>query len=234
MGYTAEALAWFGAGDQARDEVAAAAQNGLEDAWGAAVINTTGGLNDRTRIVRISEVSYHDAQTATAKLVDALQWFVTAPEVKTHMEESKADAAYLLVGIYFDFGGIADYRKGFAVSPVLHGAFPMVHELGHALPGFDHDPLHRVAPGGTPTWVADHYVDGVGRGLMSYADEQMCPRGCPPEFVFANPDAFYPGTAIPSCIRGERENARMLIEARSKISLVRVSGNECVVAAFAP
>lgn len=225
--YNARTLEWFSADPVvAERELRAYVENAV-DARNATVINTTGALLYKMRLVTLTKVSYADSGPNDPEgMGKALSWVVSSEEVKKILDQYQADAVHFFLGLYVVGPGGTASDKGRAVSSVTHSAFVFVHERGHADHLMLHDDKHDVVREDRPIWAFDYYIDGVARGLMAYADNTNCPNGCPWQPIFATPYRNYEGTNLPAGVRDVYENWRMLEWTRGTVSMNNVIGNE--------
>ena len=123
--------------------------------------------------------------------------------------------------------GSANPQNGFTVTSrtcaVGNLSFP--HELGHNM-GSQHNPENGSNP--TYPYGFGHYVNGVFRTVMSYADP--CTSGCTRRPYFSNPEIFFSG--YPTGLDNARDNARSINNTADTIANYRYSGANLMLNSF--
>lgn len=218
--FTQVALDWFSKDPVVADrEIRAAGENGVK-AINAITINTTGKLLKRVNLVYMFLVS----RVAGQWMSEDLEWAARSPEVSGPRDQYRADVSILLSGVANGGGGLAGAlgtaEQGFAVAYIVGGAFGIAHEFGHVAWNMGHHPGNWTNP--NPVWAVDHYVDGIGSGVMALATMAECPRGCPMQPYWAYSKAFYEGTQVPTGIPDQRENALAQAYFECTVSLFRL------------
>lgn len=97
------------------------------------------------------------------------------------------------------------------------GNLTFAHELGHNM-GSAHNP--EDGSGGTYSYSYGHWVNGVFRTVMSYADP--CTSGCTRRAYFSNPSIVFSGFPTGT---GTRDNARSINDTDVRIANYRHTGN---------
>lgn len=179
-------------------------------------------IRQRVRLVRALETT----QAETGTLGTELSALRTHAPTAALRDEHKADLVALLsnsggaCGIGYLMGSTpGNPNNGFTVTArscaVGNLSFP--HELGHNM-GSQHNPENGSNP--TFSYSFGHYVNGVYRTVMSYADP--CASGCTRHPYFSNPSVVFMN--FPTGLDNARDNARSINNTADLIAAYRYSG----------
>jgi peptidyl-Asp metalloendopeptidase len=168
------------------------------------------GMTARFVLVSTLLASRNDSGDMTADIY----WLTADPAIAAARDVARADLVSLLVenGQFCGIGWIMQAPSASFASHAFQvtaracavGNLTYAHEHGHNM-GMEHNPENGNSPlQASYPWSFGHYVDGVFRTVMSYADP--CAGGCPRIARFSNPDLTYAGR--PTGIVDERDNHR--------------------------
>lgn len=191
------------------------------DASNTAYINSK--IRQRLRLVNSRELLYTEVGTPSTDLSN----FRNNTTVRDLREQYKADLVVLIaeepsvcgIGYLMGTNSPASQNNGFTLThrTCAVGNLSLAHELGHNM-GSQHNPENGSNP--TYSFGFGHYVDGVFRTVMSYADP--CPSGCTRRAYFSNPEIYFSGYS--TGIDNARDNARSINLTADSIANYRYSG----------
>ena len=169
------------------------------------------GMTARFVLVGTSLAGHNDSGDISSDL----SWLRTDAGVAALRNQVQADMVSLLVedapgacGVGYVMRSPSSSFASFAFQVTVRdcavGNLTWAHEHGHNM-GMEHNPENGTAPGNASyPWSFGHYVNGVFRTVMSYADP--CPSGCTRVPRFSNPGVSYSGH--PTGIANQRDNHR--------------------------
>lgn len=191
------------------------------DSTNTAYINSK--IRQRVRLVRAQEATIGETGTLGTELT-ALRADATAAALRNTYN---ADLVTLIsnsldnCGIGYLMGSTTgNSNNGFTVTSrtCAVGNLSFAHELGHNM-GSQHNPENGT--GATFAYGYGHYVNGVFRTVMSYADP--CAAGCNRVPYFSNPSVMF--NDFPTGIENARDNARSINNTADTIAGYRYSGS---------
>lgn len=211
--YTAAVKSSFGGDAQAQTF----AQQAIDTA-NTAYLNSK--IRHRLRLVGAQETAIIETDTLGTELT-ALRADATVAGLRN---QYKADLVALVSNSSNNCGigymmASGSPNNGFTVTSrsCAVGNLSFAHELGHNM-GSHHNP--EDGSDGSYSYSYGHYVNGVFRTVMSYADH--CPSGCARRPFFSNPGVAFNG--IPTGIDNARDNARSINNTSDVIANHRYSG----------
>lgn len=185
-------------------------------------------IRQRVRLVAAQETTIAETGALSSEL-STLRGNAAAAALR---DQYKADLVAMIsnssdaCGIGYLMGS-ASPLNGFTVTSrtcaVANLSFP--HELGHNM-GSQHNPENGSGP--TYPYGFGHYVNGVFRTVMSYADP--CPNGCTRRPYFSNPEISF--NNLPTGIDNARDNARSINNTADTIANYRYSGANLMLTNF--
>ncbi len=144
-----------------------------------------------------------------------LNWVTSDPGIATSRDVFRADLVSLMVengagscGVGWVMqspgSGFASHAFQVTARGCAVGNLSYAHEHGHNM-GMEHNPENGSPPAqASYPWSFGHWVNGVFRTVMSYANP--CTSGCPRVARFSNPNLTYAG--LPTGIADQRDNHR--------------------------
>jgi hypothetical protein len=190
------------------------------DSANTAYINSK--IRQRLRLVHSEEFAYTETTSASTDLSNLRANAGIATLRNTYNADlvSMISESVGVCGIGYLLNTMAGSpSNGFTVTvrSCAVGNLSFAHELGHNM-GSQHNPENGSGP--VFSYSYGHYVNGVFRTVMSYADP--CPNGCTRVAHFSNPVINYLGYS--TGIDNQRDNVRSMEQTADVVAHYRYSG----------
>lgn len=180
-------------------------------------------IRQRLRLAHAQEIAYTESGTGGTDL----SYVRANAEVNALRETHKADLVGLFVNSMDGCGigylmnvvgtGFSPYAYSVTARNCAVGNLSLAHEFGHNM-GSAHNPENSTGAGFS--YGHGHYVDGVFRTVMAYAEP--CASGCPRVPYFSNPSIFF--NNHPTGLWNQRDNARSINNTADTTAGFRYSG----------